>query len=158
MTSFTLKPLQPKCPDSLIHRLGFVEENQCKNYFILIAVFEGEYPDGSLGNGHGHYIAAATLFANHYYQPDAIILDLRGLRYRWGNTLMRVFTETRWQEAGDDEEDDLRFPLHVVTSELCRDAILSLMRSDIEFEARHHADMDLAIAATIQQIDRRYGD
>jgi hypothetical protein len=158
MTSFTLKSLQPRLPDGLTHHLSYVEENQCKEYFILVVSFEGKYPDGSRGNGHGQHIAAATMFANSLYQPDAIILDLRGLHYRWGNTLMRVFQETRWQEADDDEEEDQNFPVHVVTSDLCRDAILSLMHFDDGFKERHHDDMYLAIAAAIQHIDRRYGD
>jgi hypothetical protein len=58
---------------------------------VLRVSFVGEYRTGSAGNPDADYILAFVAAALALDEPGAVVLDLRGLRYRWGNRLLRVF-------------------------------------------------------------------
>ena len=111
------------------------------NIRVLVASFAGGYGVGSKGNGDGVFIAAETMRGLVAYDPCAAILDFREMRYSWGNTLLHVFqTVARYM----DEPGEPAFPVFVVTSELCRDALLGLMGGEGRW---HFVDMDAALDA-----------
>ena len=60
-----------------------------------------------------------------HFEPWGLILDFRDLNYSWGNTILEVFECVARFERPDPGEPD--FPIVVVTSEKCRDAIVSLI-------------------------------
>jgi hypothetical protein len=128
--------------------------HQTDNARVLIVAFKGEYPDGSLGNAHGHYIASETMHGIHAFDPHCLVLDLRLLAYRWGNTLLRVFQDiSQFKDSGAAPGEPV-FPVVVVTSMLCRNAFLSLMTpSAAAPPAWHFDDMDEAIAYAVKASD-----
>lgn len=58
---------------------------------VLVLAFFGSYRDGSQGSPDATRMAAETLAALAAWRPDALVFDLRGLRYRWGDGMMAVF-------------------------------------------------------------------
>ena len=113
---------------------------------ILVVAFSGVYPDGSRGNEHGHFIANSTLLGLVAFDPWCVILDFRDLRYEWGNTLLGVFDVIeRYMRDDPGDPPGSPFPVVVVTSDKCRNALLSLVaRSGTEPEW-HFSEMDAAI-------------
>ncbi len=51
----------------------------------------GEYREGSRGNPDAQAMAVHVAALLARYEPDVILLDLSRLRYRWGNSILRVF-------------------------------------------------------------------
>jgi hypothetical protein len=74
------------------------------------------------------------------WQPSAVILDLRGLDYSWGDRMQNVLgVPQRWYEPvypmraifGGDQVPKL-FPLAVVVSDLNREGLVSLVRDELQ--------------------------
>ncbi len=113
------------------------------NITVLVASFAGDYAVGSKGNGDGVFIAAETMRGLVAYDPSAVILDFREMRYSWGNTLLSVFQAVaRYM----DEPGEPPYPVFAVTSELCRGALLGLMGGEGPW---HFEDMDAALNAAV---------
>ena len=88
-------------------------------YSRIVAVhFEGEYRIGSGGKPDARLIVALTQAAVIVWKADALILDLRGLDYQWGD-------EMEWVLSPPDGCPDL--PFAVVVSDLCLPAISTLI-------------------------------
>jgi hypothetical protein len=146
MPRFTLTAAVPQIPAGISCRYFLSDPAQTDRQKILVAAFAGEFPDGSRGNPHGRYIASCTLHGLRAFSADCVILDLRDLTYRWGDALLAVFDDiAQFKDAGGDPGCP-PFPVAVVTSEKCRDAVLSLVtprgREPPEW---HFEDMDSAI-------------
>lgn len=139
-------------PDGIDCTFGVVRadaDNQIPK--ILVVAFSGTYPDGSLGNSHGHYIAHSTVHALAAIEPWCLILDFRELKYHWGNTLLLVFDHvSRFMDDGEDS--GTQFPIAVVTSDKCRDAFLSLVtRTGDSAPDWHFNDINAAIDYAIRE-------
>jgi hypothetical protein len=126
-------------------RCGYhLHRGEPHNVTVLVAAFSGAYGVGSKGNGDGVFIAAETMRGLIAFDPVAVVLDLRQMSYSWGNTLLSVFQAIDQQM---NEEDGPPFPVFVVTSDLCRDAVLSLMGAGEGAALWHFSDMDAALNA-----------
>lgn len=101
--------------------------DQTHDLHILVVSFSGAYPRGSLGDAHGAYIAVTAMHGLHAFEPDCIVLDFRLLEYQRGNGLRRVFEDIRHFMDCGRETSVPPFPIVVVTSDLCGDAIESLL-------------------------------
>jgi len=118
---------------------------------IIVVIPKGEYPDGSKGNRHGKYIASMTMLALCEFDPWCLILDLRELDYRWGNTLAKVFEDVARYMDSEREPGDARFPVIVVTSDKSRAAFLSLVTPTNSPKPEWHYDtMGKAVVAAIE--------
>ncbi len=127
MAHFTLKEVVPQAPPGISCRYFLVDPEQTDRRTVLVVEFSGEYPEGSLGNKHGAYIATSALHGLHAFAASCVILDFRELSYNWGNTLLQVFEDiSQFKDAGA-EPGTLPFPVLAVTSEKCRSAFLSLV-------------------------------
>lgn len=154
MPQYALEPITPHRPDGLSCRYLMPPCEQTNGHAVLVVAFEGEYPNGSLGNGHGHYIAVQTLYGILAFDPSCVVLDFRLLTYRWGNTLLRVFEDIAQYKDAGNSPDDPRFPVVVVTSRLCRDAFLSLVAPAGAAPPSWHADdLDEAITCAVKAAD-----
>ena len=152
MASFTLIESTPSVPAGMSSRYFVVAPGETRGRTILIVAIEGEYPDGSRGNTHGAYIATAALHGLHAFDADCLILDLRGMTYRWGNTLLQVFQDIAQYKDSGAEADEPRFPVVVVTSERCRAPFLSLVTPAGQQPPEwHFEDMDAAIEYGLQK-------
>lgn len=154
MSRYTFIESQPPVPACISCRYFLVSPEQAKRRSILVAAFEGEYPDGSRGNAHGAYIATAALHGVCAFDADCLLLDFRGLTYRWGNTLLKVFQDVSQFKDGELEPGEPAFPIVAITSEKSRDALLSLVtpvgRGAPEW---HFQDIDAAIEYAQRKIE-----
>ena len=113
---------------------------------LLVVSFSGDYPDGSRGNTHGHYIATSTIHGLAAFGAWCVILDFRELSYQWGNTLLSVFDEiARYMQGDPGDPCDVPFPVVVVTSDKCRNGFLSLVSGTGTEPDWHFSDIDAAI-------------
>jgi hypothetical protein len=151
MPKYSLTAVMPSKPEGLSCRYLIASPEETDGMRVLIVSFDGNYPDGSLGNAHGHYIASSTLHGLHVFDPDCVVIDFRLLAYRWGNTLLRVFRDiSDFKDAGAVAGEP-RFPVTVVTSKLCRDGFLSLVTpSGAAAPGWHFDDVDAAITYAVQ--------
>ncbi|MEM1354473.1 MAG: hypothetical protein AAGC44_06475 [Planctomycetota bacterium] len=94
-------------------------------YTALIVAFSGE-----AGNSHEHcgtfrFMDAVTMAGIIAWEPSALILDLRDLKYDWGDEMHRTLTVAlAWY--GED------FPTAAVVSDLNREGLTSLVEYEMQ--------------------------
>jgi len=115
MRPFALAELSP-----IAHTLGLVERD---GQTVLVVAFEGDYRDGSQGAPDARLMRAVVAGALVATRPDAIVLDLRALGYRWGNNLLDVFIP-----VAPGHYRSLTYAL--VVSDRCEAALRSLLGGD----------------------------
>lgn len=103
---------------------GYALFNTAEGSDILVVSFQGEYGYGSRGNGDGTFIRAEIMRGLAAFEPSGVVLDFRQMRYEWGNTLLSAIAAIR---DGELRGGTPHFPIVIVTSELCHDAIVSLV-------------------------------
>lgn len=154
MQSYSLIEVKPPAPAGIECQFFLVDQTQTGRRTILIASFSGEYPDGSRGNAHGAYLATMALYGIQAFDADCLIIDFRGLTYRWGNTLLKVFQDIAQFKDSGAEQNEPPFPVVIVTSDKCRDAILSLVTPTGQPTPEwHFDDMDLAIDYSLKKVE-----
>lgn len=154
MPSYSLITTTPPQPQGIECQFFVVDAAHAGRRTILVASFSGEYPDGSRGNAHGAYVATMALYGIHSLDADGLILDLRGLAYRWGNTLLKVFQDVSQFKDSDAEPNEPRFPVAVVTSEKCRAGFLSLVTPTNQAVPEwHFDDMNQAIEYSLKKVE-----
>lgn len=154
MRSYSLVKADPPQPHGIECQFFLVDPSQAGRRRVLIASFSGEYPDGSRGNEHGAYMAVMALYGIHAFDADCLILDLRGLTYRWGNTVLKVFQDVAQFKDSDAEPNEPPFPIVTVTSDKCREAFLSLVTpSGQPAPEWHFDDMNRAIEYGLKKVE-----
>jgi hypothetical protein len=84
-------------------------------------------------------MSAIVMAGLEAWEPWALILDLQGLEYAWGDLMQNVLSAPqRWYEplyplrlAFGGDKVPKQFPLAVVVSDLNRDGLVSLVRSEM---------------------------
>ena len=72
-----------------------------------------------------------TIGAYLAFDPITMVLDFQGMRYTWGNTLLKVFQD--WSDMCSENP-----PLYIVVSDRCATAVRSLLgyaMEDLIFES-----------------------
>ena len=126
MGTYFLHEVHVRPPDGLTCKFSMLDKQDDRPP-ILIVSFGGEYPDGSSGSAHGHYIATMSLQGLSAFDPWCIILDFREMTYHWGNTLLKVFQDISTFMNAENKPDEPAFPILAVTSERSRSGFLSLV-------------------------------
>ena len=149
---FKLCEYIPTTPPGILSRYLLVDELQSQGATILIVSYEGIYPDGSQGKAHVTYISASAVSGIYHFEADCVILDFRRLTYNWGNNMAQVFADiSRIKNHGRDLGDP-DFPIVVVTSEISRQGVLSLITPSGESPPDWHCEsIDAAIHYGIKQ-------
>jgi len=148
-----------KAPKGITCKYLMPSRTETENLDILIVSVIGVYPQGSLGNAHGHYIATMVMHGLHFFDPDCVILDLRALEYRWGNTLLLVFHMITEYRDAEREENEPFFPVLAVTSEKSEAAFLSLVTPvNSQPPNWHFRDINQAISEAISRAKLWLGD
>lgn len=80
----------------------------------MVLQFSGTYGHGSQGNGDGHFMRTTTLSALSLWSVEAVVFDLRELRYEWGNTIWGMYGRS-FDPSGIGD-----LPYATVVSDLCR--------------------------------------
>lgn len=65
-------------------------EVQAERTRVLVLAFHGSYRDGSRGTPDATRMCAEATAALVAWRPDALVFDMRGLSYRWGNGMCEV--------------------------------------------------------------------
>ncbi len=109
------------------------------------------------------FMRAMQLAGFEVWRASAMVLDLRELHYRWGDTMSELFRSPRRHSGTPLEKifgEDRRFPIVAVVSPLNRDGLTSLFRdemsmdpSDVLFES-----LDEAVAAVEAYLRRLDAD
>ena len=146
MQHFRLSEVSYEKPEGIESTYYLVDQDQQRDTRVLVISFRGAYPDGSLGNRHGGYIAHAGLCGVHAFSPEALVLDFRELHYRWGNTMLAVFQDVSQFMDADLAAGGYRFPIVVVASEKSS-GLHTLLRAPEADDPFLFDDIDKAIAA-----------
>ncbi len=112
---------------NLVHSLSFIGKKSSASDVAIVS-FKGEYGDGSPGADDARYIKSITMSALLALDPCCIVPDLREMVYVWGDGLFGVFQDvSRFM----DEEGEPGFPVIVIASDKCLQAILSLFGTSL---------------------------
>ena len=84
--------VNPKSENQLTTEF-YVGDSSTPEYDIKVVTikFIGEYRLGSKGNPDAKFMYSTIEFAKSYFKPSGIILDLRELKYEWGDELEKTF-------------------------------------------------------------------
>lgn len=88
---------------------------------ILRARVGGTFGVGSGGNIHSRYLCGIIAAAHATWRPSALLLDLSGLTYTWGDTMADLL----------DVGGDLKVPSAIVVGPACHRALATLMFQDV---------------------------
>ncbi|MCI2229130.1 hypothetical protein MC378_08125 [Polaribacter sp. MSW13] len=140
-------------PTSLDCKYFLPKEAFADKIDVLVISFFGVYPDGSLGKDHAKYISKKAICGIIDFNPDVIVLDFRGLTYRWGNSLLRVFDDISMFKDGGNDEGEANFPILVVSSSTCKDGLQSLLTpaSSTSVPDYLFEDIDIAIKTAAER-------
>jgi hypothetical protein len=101
------------------HRIYTCEFSTEHKPTALVLAFSGTYQVGSEGNGDAAYMIGVRRAAMATWDTDALVYDLRELKYEWGNAIWSLF-------RGSFGDVDLRgTPSALVVSDLCREGFSS---------------------------------
>ena len=120
---------------------------------LILAVFEGNYNEGSKGNLDGLYIFSKI--ASYYFLYDTIavmLLDFRNLNYKFGNTLLKSLNF--FEEIGRDDEEKSKF-VFILVSKQNLNPILDLLKMKTKKNYIIYEDYNKAINDSLQYA-RRY--
>ncbi len=124
---YQLKEIKKEQPSNIKCKYFSSKEKLKDNIDVLMVSFYGEYPDGSLGKKHATYISDKVFSGFINFDPEAIILDFRELKYSWGNSLLAVFQNIAQFKDAENEEGEPNFPVIILTSEKSKNGLLSLL-------------------------------
>lgn len=96
-------------------------QDQSKQLDIIVLSFAGTYQLGSLGSGDGRFMAGIANAVVSAWLPSGLILDLRELKYDFGDTILDAVN------VGYDETHGWCIPTRIVVSELSHSGMSSLM-------------------------------
>ncbi len=120
----------------------------------LVVEFRGECGQGTQNYDYAGFMSAIIKAAVEAWEPVALIMDLRQLKYRWGDEMTKPFRACAPFQAGSTMlrsifgsypnlvESDLKkitneslaFPMAVVVSELNRTGLTSLVKDELRRE------------------------
>ncbi len=97
----------------------------------LIVAFHGEYGFGAKGNEDAVFMTAIIKAGLEAWGPSALILDLKKLKYEWGDMIGSALT------AGSDRYIGARFPTAVVISDQNRQGLISFVEKELGDDPTH---------------------
>lgn len=117
---------------------------------ILYVKAYGEYKIGSAGNSDGLYLF--SLIATYYfiYEPICIIIDLTGLKYEWGNTILKSLNF--FNEVGRDKEEKEKLVI-IIHSPENQNAITELLKMTSDGNRLLCESFDEAISRAFKYVE-----
>ena len=82
---------------------------------ILYVKASGDYKNGIEGNRDGLYLFSLITAYYFAYEPICLILDLKSLKYTWGNTILKSLNF--FNEIGRDKEEKGKLVIIIHSSE-----------------------------------------
>jgi len=121
----------------------------------LVVAFKGECGHGSGSNGDAAFMTAIIKAAAAVWRPAGCLLDLRQMKYEWGDEMLRPICAFDPCHVGDKLVD---FPMAVVVSNLNRRGFTSLVRQEMDGDPGEllFDSIEAALAAVDKQAQRIY--
>lgn len=112
---------------SAVRHSVFVSESaeRCSPEFLVVR-YDGVYRNGGAGRDDALYLVAVAKAAQKAWWAPGTILDLRDLRYSWGDE-MEWITSIGW-----DRVMRRHSPLAIVVSDQCRAGLKSLLEEEFD--------------------------
>jgi hypothetical protein len=96
---------------------------------VLVVEFSGECGFGCDGNEDACFMQGIIAAAFKIWEPACCILDLRGLKYDWGDMMIAIFAAPHDYIRLDGES--FEYPIAAVVSDLNRKGLTSLVRDEM---------------------------
>ena len=116
---------------------------------VLVVACAGAYRDGSAGAPDARRMVAHVEAGLALWRPDAVVLDLAALAYRWGDGLVGVF-----EAAATGGDALLPRPVAIVTGAGSRGGLASLCLPDALFAERAAAVAAVRAEALARDVER----
>src|SRR5262245_20054242 len=114
-------PVDLKCTTEIL--------DESRQRSVLRIAFDGTYPPGSEGNAAAELMRREVVEAVARYRPAAVLLDLRGLVYTWGDTIGGI----AFALAGSNRTFPLSIPTGVLALGRTAEALKPLFGSTFIF-------------------------
>ena len=117
---------------------------------VLVVRFSGECGHGSRSNSDCAFMEAMVKAGLAAFRSLALVLDMRGLKYEWGDLMPRVLL------GGQRQYVDGAFPTAVIASDANREGLTSLIRQEMDEDPAGWLfdDLDAALARLDGQVPR----
>jgi hypothetical protein len=109
---------------------------------FLVVAFTGQYRDGSSGGPDATFMAAVMKAVQRAWHTDALIVDLSGMAYRWGDEMDWIHDVGRFQPSPCHK------PLAIIVGDNCRDALKSLAPEEYKQNCVESFDEAFALIRT----------
>jgi hypothetical protein len=110
-------------------RYFMAEIPELEHLSTLIVEFSGECGFGSGRNADACFMDGMIAARFRAWSPACLILDLRRLKYEWGDMMTAIFAPPHELISTNDEEVD--FPIAAIVSDLNRDGLASLVKEEM---------------------------
>lgn len=114
---------------SIQYRYFIADIPKLKYKTTLIIEFSGACGFGSSSNKDARFMEAVISAGFRAWDPCCCIIDLRNLRYQWGDMMLVLFNPPHEMISGTDEE--FEFPFAAVISDLNREGFNSLVSEEM---------------------------
>lgn len=119
--------------------LGDLSEIQCRFFTVdipelqyhsaIIIEFSGACGYGASSNADASFMEGMIAAGFHAWSPSCCILDLRRLKYEWGDMMCAVINPPH--NFVSITEEDVEYPFAVVISDLNREGLTSLVSQEM---------------------------
>lgn len=122
---------------------------------ILYVKVSGDYRSGSEGNSDGLYLFS-LIVANYFmYEPICIILDLRNIKYNWGNTILKSLNFFNEIGRDEDEKNKLIIIIHSSENLIALTELLKMVANSNRIMCKNY---DEALSAAIRNVEEYLGE
>lgn len=106
------------------------EMPELKHRLTLIIEFSGECGYGSGNNGDVDDMQGMIAAGFKAWNPSCLILDLRNLKYQWGDMMIEIFAPPH--DLTSMTQEKVGYPLAAVASDLNRYGLTSLIMEEMQ--------------------------
>lgn len=143
-------PVGYKKPDGIKVHMYQVKGTYEETPEAMVIVIKGILPNGYDAEEHFHYLNKEIMSGLMLYQPSALILDCRQLRYKSEDAFVSIF-ESAQLYASQFKADNMDFPALICVSDLCQPATWSqLNKFQQELSTKHiFEDFDTCVEQAV---------
>jgi hypothetical protein len=111
------------------YRYFTVDIPELQHLSVMIIEFSGECGYGSSSNADASFMEGMMAAGFRAWNPSCCILDLRKLKYEWGDMMCSLFNPPH--ELISLTEEEVEYPFAVVISDLNREGLTSLVSQEM---------------------------
>jgi len=122
----------------------------------LVIEFRGECGYGSNSNGDAAFMTGIIKAADSIWHSAGLILDLRQLKYKWGDEMVKAIGALGSCRVKDSY---MPFPTAIIVSDLNRNGLTSLAKAEMQVDPTEllFDDIETALSAVDRKAQQIYG-